>query len=571
MTRIAVLNKERCTGKDCGYVCIKICPRVRTGNETIILDPITNKPIIQENLCSGCGICVKKCPYEAIQIINLPEETGDPVHQYGRNGFRIYNLPSPREGVVGILGKNGIGKTTLLKILSGEIRPNMGKKSSSWDEILEKFRGKEIQSYFKELSKKKIRVVHKPQFVDLISRQLKGEVSGILKKVDENGKIDEIAEKLHMQNSLNKKISDLSGGELQKVAIAAALLKDADVYLFDEPSAYLDIEERLNIAKVIREIKGKVFVVEHDLVILDYLSDYVHIIYGSSGAYGIVSNIMGVRVGINEYLLGFLKSERIRFREEIKFEITPARGKKQVSLLVSYPELRKKYSKFELEIRSGELHKKEILGILGPNAIGKTTFVKILSGELEYDDGKLDLGLQIAYKPQYVPSSEKLVASLKIKPELIQQFNLRFLMEKKISNLSGGELQKVAIADCLSKDADAYLLDEPSAYLDVEERLKLSKYLEKFSEEKNSSILIVDHDLLMLDTLSNKLMVFSGESGIKGKASEPLELRKGLNTFLKSIQLTFRRDPETGRPRANKIDSVKDREQKEKGEYYYVG
>lgn len=570
MVRIAVLDKDRCNSKDCGFLCIKICPKVKTRNETIVVDKETNRPIIYESLCSGCGICIKKCPYEAIQIINLPEELSEPVHQYGINGFRLYNLPSPREGVVGILGSNGIGKTTLLKILAGEIKPNLGKESTTWDEIIEKFRGKEIQIYLKKLSEKKIRVVHKPQFVEIIARKLEGKVDEILSKVDENSKLNEITDKLNMKNSLRKKISELSGGELQKVAIAAALLRDADVYLFDEPSAYLDIKERLDIAKVIRELKGVVFVVEHDLVVLDYLSDYVHIIYGSQRAYGIVSNIKSTRVGINEYLLGFLKSERIRFREEIKFDVTPRKIKKEVLPLVSYPKLSKKYENFELEISQGELNFKETIGILGQNATGKTTFMKILASETEYENGKLELGLKIAYKPQYIQISENLVSHLKIKEEVAQQFNLKFLMNKKISELSGGELQKVAIADCLSKDADVYLLDEPSAYLDVEERLKLSKYLEKFSEEKSISLLIVDHDILLIDTLSNKLIIFSKESHSKGKASKPMELREGMNTFLKEMNLTFRRDPETGRPRANKLNSVKDREQREIGEYYYV-
>jgi ATP-binding cassette subfamily E protein 1 len=565
---------------------MKICPKVRTGSETIIVDPEkSNKVIIQEDLCSGCGICVKKCPFEAITIINLPEEIREPVHQYGINGFRLYNLPSPREdGVVGILGKNGIGKTTLLRILAGEIKPNLGileeegkKNAPNWKEIIEKFRGREIQSYLKKLSHGKIKAVYKPQFVDLIPRYVKGKVNEILERMDEKGSFEEIVEKLNLKNSLKKNIGELSGGELQKVAIASTLLKDGDVYLIDEPSAYLDVEERLNVAKVIRNIKEKVFVVEHDLVVLDYLSDYVHILYGSSGAYGILSNIKGVRVGINEYLQGFLKAERMRFRdEEIKFEITEKKKKKmeEKKELCSYPRLKKSYPEFSLDISPGELRQEEILGILGPNAIGKTTFVKLLAGVTtlnNIDNKKLDLGLSVSYKPQYIKPSHNLVSSLKLKPELVEKFKLRFFMNKRIDELSGGELQKVAIADCLSKEADIYLLDEPSAYLDVEERLKFSKYMKKFSEEnEKTAILIVDHDLLLIDTLSNRIMVFSGESGKYGKASKPMSLRKGLNTFLKSLGITFRRDPETGRPRANKIGSVKDREQKERGEYYYV-
>ncbi|HIE34183.1 MAG TPA: ATP-binding cassette domain-containing protein, partial [Candidatus Altiarchaeales archaeon] len=177
--RIAVLNKDRCKPKECNYLCQRMCPRVRTGNETIIIDEKTKKPVIIENLCSGCGICVKKCLFDAISIINLPEEIGEPIHQFGINGFRLYNLPTPKKGVVGIVGANGTGKTTTLKILSGELKPNLGGKAD-WDKIVERFRGHEIQSFLEKLSENEIRAVYKPQYVDSIPRHVKGNVKNIL-------------------------------------------------------------------------------------------------------------------------------------------------------------------------------------------------------------------------------------------------------------------------------------------------------------------------------------------------------------------------------------------------------
>jgi len=544
---------------------------VRTGKETIVIDEELNKPVINEVLCSGCGICIKKCPFEAITIVNLPEEVGTPVHQYGVNGFRLYNLPTPKKGVVGIVGANGIGKSTMIRILAGEIKPNLG-ENSSWDEVLERFKGKEIQDYLERMSQGDIKAVYKPQYVDSIPRFVKGTVKGALKKNDEAGKLDEIAAKLDMQNSLKKKINELSGGELQRFAVAACLLKKADICLLDEPSSYLDVRERLNLAGVIRDLKNKfVFVVEHDLVVLDYLSDYVHVIYGKPGAYGIISNIKGVRVGINEYLSGFLRAENVRFQDEIKFDVRPPSEKGKRSEVIEYPKLEKKYDEFSLSIEDGILYEPEILGILGPNATGKTTFIKILAGVAEADNTELDMKVKISYKPQYIKLEDAVVKSLKIKPELIERFKIKFLLEKSLQDLSGGELQKVAIADCLSRDADIYLLDEPSAYLDVEERLKLAKFLKKFTYDKETSVLVVDHDILLVDYLSDELLVFSGESGKSGNASQPLNLRKGMNKFLQELGITFRRDPETGRPRANKPESVKDREQRSKGEYYYVG
>jgi len=571
MTRIAVLDKDHCRPQKCNFLCHRMCPMVKTGRETIVIDEEINKPVISEELCSGCGICVNKCPFEAIIIVNLPEELGEPVHQYGKNGFRLYNLPTPKEGVVGVVGANGIGKSTMIRILAGEIKPNLG-GNSSWDEVLERFKGNEIQGYLERLSQGEIRAVYKPQYVDSIPKVVKGKVRTALKRNDDSGNLDDITANLDMENSLNKKIGELSGGELQRFAIAACLLKDADIYLLDEPSSYLDVRERLNLAGVIRGLKDRfVFVVEHDLVVLDYLSDYTHVIYGKPGAYGIISGIKGVRVGINEYLCGFLKAENMRFRDEIKFDVRPPSEKGKRSELVEYPALEKEYDEFTLSMEKGVLYEPEILGILGPNATGKTTFVKILAGNVKADNTKLDMTLKVSYKPQYIKPGKGLVKSLKIKPEFIERFGIKFLMEKPMQKLSGGELQKVAIADCLTKDAELYLLDEPSAYLDVEERLKLANYLKKFAYDREASVLVVDHDILLVDYLSDELLVFSGESGKNGAASQPLNLRKGMNKFLKELSITFRRDAETGRPRANKPESVKDREQRSKGEYYYVG
>lgn len=568
--RIAILNQERCRPDKCNYLCVRMCPIVRSGGEAIVVSEDSKRPVVNEGLCTGCGICVKKCPFNAICIIKLPEEVGMPVHQYGVNGFRLYNLPTPKEGVVGIVGCNGIGKTTVLRILSGELKPNLG-GNVGWDEIVERFRGHEIQNYLLELSGGEIKAAYKPQYVDAIPKHVKGRVRDILESGDENGRMDELVKELDLENTLNKSMSDLSGGELQRVALTACLTKDASIYLLDEPSSYLDVRERLNVARAVRNIKDKyIFVVEHDLVVLDYISDYIHVIFGVSGAYGIISNIKSVRVGINEYLDGFLKSENMRFREEIKFEVSPPKEKSKRKKAVEYPALEKEYEEFSLKVQPGILYSPEVLGVLGPNATGKTTFVKMLAGTVKPDNTEVELENVISYKPQYIQPREGVVKDIKIKPELIEKFDIGYLLASEIKNLSGGELQKVAIADCLSVEAQVYLLDEPSAYLDVEERLKLGKYLKKYAFEKNASVLVVDHDILLVDYLSEELLIFEGTPGKTGNASNPLNLRNGMNKFLKQMDVTFRRDPDSGRPRANKPDSQKDREQKTKGEYYYA-
>ncbi|MCC7571902.1 MAG: ribosome biogenesis/translation initiation ATPase RLI [Candidatus Methanofastidiosum sp.] len=586
--RIAVIDYDKCQPKKCNLLCLNYCPGPRMNEETIIIDEVTKKPIISEVLCTGCGICIHKCPYKAISIVNLPEELSQPIHQYGPNTFRLYRLPIPKEGkVLGLIGQNGVGKTTAIRILSGELYPNMGDYASKeMKNLTSYFRGTELQGYFEKIEAKNIKSSLKPQYVDKLSQVVKGNTSDLLDKVDERGVAKELIGELDLQDALDKDISVLSGGELQRVAMIASISKDADIYFLDEPTSYLDIKQRLNVAKVIRNLAEQktVVVIEHDLAILDYLSDHIHILYGQPGVYGIVSTPLGVRVGINMYLDGYIKEDNVRFREEsIKFYQKEDKSSKLRKVLLEYPSFEKSYDSFSLKTDGGSLHKGEVIGIVGPNATGKSTFIKILAGVLEPDNGnKFETELKVSYKPQYIQrdyegtvrnllaevAKEKFFTNI-YKAEILRPLEIDPIIDNTVSELSGGELQRVAIAACLSQDADLYLFDEPSAYLDIEQRLNFSKVLRRFIGDKKLMAIIVEHDLVSLDYTSDKAIVFSGRPSVSGIASPPLSLRDGMNRFLKEIGITFRREPESGRPRSNKIDSQKDREQKSSGEYYY--
>ncbi|RLF98243.1 MAG: ribosome biogenesis/translation initiation ATPase RLI, partial [Candidatus Wolframiiraptor sp.] len=132
--RVAVIDREKCDPKKCSLQCIRFCPRVRSGVEAIKLGE-DGYPVIIEPLCIGCGICAAKCPFKAITIVNLPRELeGDLVHQYGPNAFRLYRLPYLEpETVMGLIGKNGVGKTTALQILANFLKPNLGKLEGDVD------------------------------------------------------------------------------------------------------------------------------------------------------------------------------------------------------------------------------------------------------------------------------------------------------------------------------------------------------------------------------------------------------------------------------------------------------
>ncbi|MEM0042719.1 MAG: ribosome biogenesis/translation initiation ATPase RLI [Thermofilaceae archaeon] len=591
--RVAVVERNLCRVSKCGQECVRFCPINRSGAKCVWIDENLKRAVIDEKLCVGCGICVRKCPFSAIHIVNLPEKLREElVHRYGPSGFELFRLPIPKQGsVVGIIGSNGVGKSTSLKILSGEIKPNLGRlEGVDWDEIIRYFRGSELQTYFQKLANGQFIAVRKPQEIDVIPKYVKGTVRDVLKRVDENGVMDQIVESLALQKVLDRTVSQLSGGELQKLAIAAAMCRNADVYVFDEPSSYLDVRERLRVARTIRELarRGKyVLVVEHDLALLDYMSDYVHVLYGEPGAYGIVSLPRSVRTGINVFLRGVLKEENIRFRDhEIRFHVKPPeRVTRPGAIVASWSALIKRLDGFELEVEAGEIYAGEIVGVVGPNGIGKTTFVRMLVGELKPDNGWVEIkpGSRLSYKPQMVPREsmvgtvrevlEKAGVDLSASitwSELIQPLGLHKLMERDVEELSGGELQRVAIAAALGREADIYLLDEPMAYLDVEQRYAVARVVRRLTQERGVATIVVEHDLMIQDFIADSLMVFRGEPSLKGEASSPLSLRNGFNALLRELGVTFRRDPDTLRPRVNKEDSRLDRYLKSLGEYYYT-
>ncbi|MBI2564588.1 ribosome biogenesis/translation initiation ATPase RLI [Candidatus Woesearchaeota archaeon] len=584
MPRIAVINEERCNPQGCGnYLCIRVCPVNKEGQECIFPNPTTKKAAIAENLCTGCGICPNRCPFDAISIINLPEALDKPIHRYGRNGFHLYKMPIPFFGkVVGVLGRNGVGKSTAIKIIAGMLKPNLGKDESvPLGELIKYFRGTEAQHFFEKQKQKKIVVSYKPQHVDMLPTIIKDKVGIVLKKVDEKNAFDKIVNILDLKELLDRNMNQLSGGELQRVAIAAASLKKANIYIFDEPTSYLDIKQRIKVAQFLRSLSQEdnnaVLVVEHDLVILDYMTDLLQVMYGKPAAYGVVSLPRTSKTGMNTFLEGYIKDENMRFRDQsIKFLARPPEKKSMKIELTSWTEINKNLDEFNLKIKEGSIHQNEVVGVLGENGIGKTTFVKLLAGIINADSGKINKFVKVSYKPQYLlAETDESVANVlheaiqKYDLQLIQPLELKHLLQKNLNQLSGGELQRVAIAHCLSQEADLYLLDEPSAYLDIEQRLMLSKIMKNFTELKKSSILIVDHDLVFLDYVSDRLIVFDGIPAKKGIGEGPFTLRNGMNIFLKRLKITLRRDQESNRPRINKPESVLDREQKEKGEYYY--
>uniref|UniRef100_W5KD08 ATP binding cassette subfamily E member 1 n=1 Tax=Astyanax mexicanus TaxID=7994 RepID=W5KD08_ASTMX len=450
-TRIAIVNHDKCKPKKCRQECKKSCPVVRMGKLCIEVTPQSKIVWISESLCIGCGICIKKCPFGALSIVNLPSNLEkETTHRYCANSFKLHRLPIPRPGeVLGLVGTNGIGKSTALKILAGKQKPNLGKFDAppDWQEILAYFRGSELQNYFTKILEDDLKAIVKPQYVDQIPKTVKGSVGAILGRKDDTKTEELVCEQLDLLHLRDRNVEDLSGGELQRFACAVVCIQRADIFMFDEPSSYLDVKQRLRAAITIRSL------------------------------------------------------------------ISPDR----------YYKPQKISPKFKGSVRA-LLHEK----------------------------------IRDAYThPQFVT-------------DVMKPMQIESIIDQDVQNLSGGELQRVALALCLGKPADVYLIDEPSAYLDSEQRLMAARVIKRFILHAKKTAFVVEHDFIMATYLADRVIVFDGIPSKTTSANTPQTLLAGMNKFLAQLEITFRRDPNNFRPRINKLNSIKDVEQKKSGNYFFL-
>jgi ATP-binding cassette subfamily E protein 1 len=249
-----------------------------------------------------------------------------------------------------------------------------------------------------------------------------------------------------------------------------------------------------------------------------------------------------------------------------------------------YPNMTKTLGSFTLAVRAGDFTDSEIIVLLGQNGTGKTTFIRMLAGLIKPDDPTIEVPeLNVSYKPQTIsPKFEGTVEGLlqskiqntylhpQFASDVFKPLQMERLMDQEVTNLSGGEIQRVALVLCMGRPANIYLIDEPSAYLDSEQRIIAAKVIKRFIIHAQKTGFIVEHDFIMATYLADRVIVYEGEPSKNCLANSPQALLTGMNTFLASLEITFRRDPVNYRPRINKLDSVKDQEQKNSGNYFYM-
>ncbi|MFH1257745.1 MAG: ATP-binding cassette domain-containing protein, partial [Candidatus Micrarchaeota archaeon] len=557
MSRIAIVDRNLCNPLKCNLECMRACPSNRLRKEcTFLVNKKTGEKhidfkyeyskeiksnsvaFIEPSLSQGCNICAKACPFHAINVVNLPEAKKEElVYSYGKNGFQLYKLAIPRTGIVAIVGENGVGKSTNLKLIAGKL-------------AAQKFPSKEIKEYFEKL--KPDALVYKPQEISGMGEKRK--VCELLKHVDERKELGKLKEIFDLDRIWERELQQLSGGELQKVVVCAALLREKETYFLDEPFSFLDYVYRIRLINYLLENfqQKKVLIIDHDISLLSYLCKQSYLMFGEPGAYGIVSQVYGTDRAINMFIEGYIGPENMRFREE-RIAYKHYMGETHRKKLMEIPKMEMKRGEFVVKNPSAiQINEGEIVGIAGKNGIGKSTICRRIFEEHP---------TTAAFKEQILARENDIAGKYFEKRDLfsenyLHQMKMRKLEYYNIEKLSGGELQKLEIFRALNQEKALYILDEPTNMLDVSSRILLSKvFRERVAADR--AVLVVDHDLEFLHNTVDRLIVMEGESGKHGEVAGIFDKDEGVRMLMAEFDLSYRRDTDTKRLKLNKKGSKK--------------
>ena len=474
---------------------------------------------------------------------------------------------------IGIIGVNGTGKTTLLRVIAGEEEPDEGQV----------------------ITQNGIRISWLPQTPEFPQHMT------ILDYVAE-GKWQKDwsteSEARRMLNTLgitdqNINMDNLSGGEKKRVALARMLLNPADILILDEPTNHLDGEMVIWLEDFLRNFRGTVIMVTHDRYFLDRVANRIlEISHGKLYSYaGDYSRFLELKAQREEMELASDRKRRSVLRMELEWAARGcrARSTKQRARLDRLEALKAgktplKEQNVEMDSIETRMGKKTIefhhvsktiegrllindfdhivlrdqrLGIIGPNGCGKSTLLKMADGLILPDSGEIQIGetIRIGYLAQNVPDMDgrqRVIDYIREVAEYVptkegritaSQMLERFLFDPAmqytpVEKLSGGEKRRLYLLKVLMEAPNVLLLDEPGNDLDIPTMTILEDYLDSFS----GIVITVSHDRYFLDNVVNRIMAFEGDGRLvqyeggytdyleaKERKGQSLETRSDMN------------------------------------------
>ena len=495
---------------------------------------------------------------------------------------------------VGLIGTNGSGKSTLLKMIAGlepidggELwqhsgsqivylpqQPELEEDSTVLDQVFA--RAGEQMALVREYEQVSIQLAHlhhqdEPENPEKLS-QLMAQLSRVSDRIEAVGAWDletqakVILSKLGIED-FEARVGDLSGGYRKRIALAAALLSDPDALLMDEPTNHLDAESVEWLQDYLKQFRGAILLITHDRYFLDqvttriieidrgdlytYNGNYAYYLEKKAEAEESVTSSQRKHAGVLRRELEWLKRgpkarstkqkariDRIMDMQDKTFK--EVQGKVDISTVgrrigkkvIELENVQKKWDdRLIIDNFSYIFNPDDRIGIIGPNGVGKSTLMNLITGRLEPDQGQIDWGttIHIGYFDQHsddlgTKGEQRVIEYLKDVAELVKtndgsiitasQMLERFLFSPNqqyapIEKLSGGEKRRLFLLRVLMEAPNVLILDEPTNDLDVQTLSILEEYLEEF----NGCVLVVSHDRYFLDRTINTLFAF--ESGGK--------------------------------------------------------